>query len=61
MCIYNEVLGMLMLLGILKPPLCSVFSFTSVDGACKGLITQHMVGNFAMDIDELEVGGNSLE
>lgn len=61
MCIYNEVRGMLTLLGILKPPLCSVFSFTSVNGACKGLITQHMVGNFAMDIDELEVGGNSLE
>ena len=52
---------MLMLLGILKPPLCGVFSFTSVDGACKGLITQHRVGNFAMDIDEFEVGGNSLE
>lgn len=61
MCIYNEVLGMLTLLGILKPPLCGVFSFTSVDGACKGLITQHRVGNFAMDIDEFEVGGNSIE
>ena len=55
MCIYNEVLGMLTLLGILKPPLCGVFSFTSVDGACKGLITQHRVGNFQWTLMNLRL------
>lgn len=40
---------MLMPLGPLKPPLCSMVSFTSVDGACKGLMKHQMAGNFTMN------------
>lgn len=46
-------------LGTLKLPLCSMQSFTSVDGACKGLIKHQMAGSFTMDIDEFGLGSNS--
>lgn len=38
----------------------SMLSFTSVNGACKGLIKHQMVGNFTMGTDEIGLGGNSL-
>lgn len=60
MWISNEVPGMLMLWETLKPLLCSMLSFTSVDGACKVLIEHQIVGNFTVDVDEFDLGGNSL-
>lgn len=39
--------------------LCSRLPFTPAEGACQGLITHQVVGDFTMDIDELGLGGNS--
>lgn len=51
---------MLTLPGLMELLLGGLLSFTSVDGAGRGLTKHRLVGNFTMDVDEFGLGSNSL-